>query len=134
MKLTPDHIEKLREHYLTVGSNLDAAFQNNGIDIIVAPGDCFLTQYAAAKGTRFPPTSEALLNGFLTIVGYPIAAVPISYMDYKNRPVGLQAISSAHREDLLVAFMSAFENSISKRQPPTAFLEASEVYKKQDLL
>lgn len=53
MKLTPDDMEKLREHYLTVGSNLDAALQNNGIDIIVAPGDCFLTQYAAAKGT-FP--------------------------------------------------------------------------------
>jgi amidase len=68
------------------------------------------------------------------IVGYPIAAVPISSIDYKSRHVGLQVISSAHREDLLIAFMSAFEDSISKRQPPTAFLEVSKGYNKQDLL
>ncbi|KAJ5789317.1 amidase signature enzyme [Penicillium psychrosexuale] len=113
-KLSPDQIETLREHYLAVGSNLDAALQNNEIDIIVAPGDCFLTQYASAKG-------------------YPIAAVPISSIDYKSRPIGLQVISSAHREDLLVAFVSAFEDSISERQPPTAFLQASKEYNKQAL-
>ncbi|KAI3118214.1 hypothetical protein CBS147331_3153 [Penicillium roqueforti] len=91
-KLSPDQIETLREHYLAVGSNIDAALQNNEIDITVAPGDCFLTQYASAKGTMFFPTTSNSV-----------------------RPIGLQVISSAHREDLLVAFMSAFEDSISKR-------------------
>jgi hypothetical protein len=62
-KLSTDQIEKLREQYLAIGSNLDAALQNNEIDIIVAPGDCFLTQYASAKGRMFfPPVSEVLLN------------------------------------------------------------------------
>ena len=50
-KLTADQIERLRKHYLAVGSYLDTTFQHYGIDIIVAPGDCFLTQYASAKGT-----------------------------------------------------------------------------------
>lgn len=61
----------------------------------------------------------------MTIEGYPIAAIPMSYLDYKSRPVGLQVVTSTHREDLLVAFMSAFEN-FSKGKPPTALLDASE--------
>lgn len=52
-KLTTDQIERLRKHYLAVGSYLDTTFQYYGIDIIVAPGDCFLTEYAMAKGTVF---------------------------------------------------------------------------------
>lgn len=55
----------------------------------------------------------------------------MSYLDYKGRPVGLQVITSTHREDLLVAFMSAFERSISKRKPPAAFLEAPETCNEQ---
>lgn len=104
--LSPEEIEENRQHYLKVGSNLDATFQKYGINIIVGPGDCFLTQYASAKG-------------------YPIAALPLTYLDFNGRPVGLQAITSAHREDLLLAFMGAYEASIARRQPPTAFLEAS---------
>jgi hypothetical protein len=48
--LSPEEIEENRQHYLKVGSNLDATFQKYGINIIVGPGDCFLTQYASAKG------------------------------------------------------------------------------------
>lgn len=55
----------------------------------------------------------------------------MSYLDYKSRPVGLQVITSAHREDLLVVFMSAFENSISKRKPPSAFLEVCKTSNEQ---
>lgn len=70
------------------------------------------------------------MNDYLMIIGYPIAAVPISSIDYKSRPVGLQVISSAHREDLLIAFMSAFEDSISKRllPPPSLRFLRSQKY------
>jgi hypothetical protein len=54
-KLTTDQVEIFRKHYLGVHSYLDTTFQCYGIDIIVAPGDCFLTQYASAKGTIFIP-------------------------------------------------------------------------------
>lgn len=60
-KLTTDQIEKLRKHYLAVGSYLDTTFQYYEINIIVAPGDCFLTQYASAKGTISIFCSQTLL-------------------------------------------------------------------------
>lgn len=51
---------------------------------------------------------------------YPIAAVPYSNVDFEgnNRPYGLFALASAHKDALLVEFMSAWERVAPPRQPP----------------
>ena len=83
----------------------------------------------------FPTTSQALLNESVTNnCRLPNCCGAYFVHRLQESTVGLQVISSAHREDLLVAFMSASEDSIAKRQPPTAFLEASNVYNEQALL
>ncbi|KAJ4307957.1 hypothetical protein N0V84_012385 [Fusarium piperis] len=48
--------------------------------------------------------------------GYPIATVPLGKLDYNGRPFGLAIIAKASREDLLFAFMSAFE-AVSEPRP-----------------
>ncbi|PGH12274.1 hypothetical protein AJ80_06788 [Polytolypa hystricis UAMH7299] len=102
-KLTAEEVEANHQAYQRAGSNIDRIFETYGIDIIAGPGDCFLTQYAVAKG-------------------YPIATLPLTYLDLNGRPIGLLAITSRHREDRLLASMAAYEASFPTRQAPTAYL------------
>ncbi len=53
--------------------------------------------------------------------GYPIAALPLGYLDYNGRAIGLQAMAGAHEEQLLLTFLGAYEHSFKPRKPPTAF-------------
>lgn len=50
--------------------------------------------------------------------GYPIATVPLGTIDYNGRPFGLAIIAKAGREDLIFAFMSAFEAVSKPRAVP----------------
>lgn len=52
----------------------------------------------------------------LTVLGYPIGTVPLGTVDYNGRPFGLAIIAKAGREDVILAFMSAFE-AMSKERP-----------------
>ena len=47
-----ERYQELRNHYLKVGAQVDVLLDKHGIDILIAPGDCFFTQYATATGTR----------------------------------------------------------------------------------
>lgn len=58
--------------------------------------------------------------------GYPIAAIPLSYLDFNGRPIGLKVMASAHKEELLLRFLSAYESSFPPRQPPSVFGEGSD--------
>jgi amidase len=121
--LSAPDLQAIRQHYLDVGASVDATFEKYGIDIIVGPGDCFLTNYASANGNVLH--SSALAQ--LTLKGYPIVALPLNtYLDLNGRPVGLQAIAGKHNEALLLSFLSAYEASFSPRQPPTAYLHAED--------
>jgi amidase len=50
-----------------------------------------------------------------------LAAMPLTYIDFNGRPIGLMAAAPDHREDTLIKLMSAFESSFPARKPPTAY-------------
>jgi len=52
--------------------------------------------------------------------GYPIATLPLSYLDMNCRPFGLAAVVSAYQEPVIIHFMSAWEENIKQeRKLPT---------------
>ncbi|KUJ21855.1 amidase family protein [Mollisia scopiformis] len=80
-------------------SGIDKALEENGVDVIIGPGD----------GPLFN-----LVGG----AGYPVASLPLGYSDFNGRPFGLQVFAKAHQEALLVRVQSAWEANFPKRQPP----------------
>ncbi|KAK4199067.1 putative amidase family protein [Triangularia verruculosa] len=80
---------------------------NSGVDVILGPADGFLTSVAACGG-------------------YPIAAMPLSYLDFNGRPFGVSAMAARGREDILVKVMSAWEATFPARRPPPLLRKASE--------
>lgn len=99
-----EEVTGFRKQYLEVGSSFEETLNKYEIDVIIGPGDSFFTAFAAANG-------------------FPVAAMPLSYLDLNGRPFGLMAMARAHQEPLLFKVLSAFESTFPKRQPPKAFLE-----------
>lgn len=92
---------------------VDKALQEHNLDMIALPMDSPSPRIAAAAG-------RSSHNRWTQIAdhqsGYPIATVPLGKLDYNGRPFGLAIIAKAGREDLLFAFMSAFE-AVSEPRP-----------------
>ncbi|KAK0117464.1 hypothetical protein ONS96_013294 [Cadophora gregata f. sp. sojae] len=91
----------LLDHMKAVGESLEDTFNKYGIDLIIGPGDCYLSQYSAA-------------------LGCPHATVPLDCLGYNGRPIGLIVIARPYQEALLLKFMDAFEASFPARKVPTA--------------
>lgn len=51
-------------------------------------------------------------------LGFPIATVPLDILNYNGRPFGLSIMAQEYREDLLFAFMKAWETSFPWRPIP----------------
>lgn len=110
----------LLDHIKTVGEILEDTLHKYDIDMTIGPGDCFLIQYSAALGLLVYLGPE---NYQLTLLGCALATVPLSYLDYNGRPIGLILIARPHQEALLLKIMGAFEATFPARKPPTAFLD-----------
>lgn len=52
------------------------------------------------------------------IEGYPIAGMPLGYLEFNGRPFGMAAITSGHQEATLIKVQSAWEATFPPRQPP----------------
>lgn len=78
---------------------IDQTLDEYGVDIIMGPGD----------GAMF------IISG---TAGYPVASLPLGYLDYNGRPFGLQITAKAHQEALLIQVQSAWEATFPKRRPP----------------
>lgn len=50
--------------------------------------------------------------------GFPIATMPLGTLEYNGRPFGLSVMARECREDLLFAFMKAWETSFPWRPIP----------------
>jgi amidase len=61
---------------------------------------------------------ESDLDTFASCSGYPIAALPVGYLDFNGRAHGIAAVARANDDGLLVQFMSAFEKTWPGRIPP----------------
>ncbi|OJJ52521.1 hypothetical protein ASPSYDRAFT_164676 [Aspergillus sydowii CBS 593.65] len=78
---------------------IDKTLHDNEVDVIIGPGGSTMSYIAAAAG-------------------YPIASLPLSYLDYNGRPFGLAVIAPAHQDALLVQVMSAWEATFPPRKAP----------------
>ncbi|KAK4067541.1 hypothetical protein Trihar35433_6101 [Trichoderma harzianum] len=78
---------------------IDKTLEENDVDIIIGPGD----------GPMF---------GIALTAGYPVATVPLGYLEFNGRPFGMQIAAKAHQEALLIQAQSAWEATFPKRQPP----------------
>ncbi|KAI8685508.1 hypothetical protein NCS55_00223300 [Fusarium keratoplasticum] len=68
--------------------------------------------------------SDSYFAGVSVAARYPMAAVPLGYIESSGRPYGLQPIAPAHQEAKLVRFMAAWERVFPPRRVPD--LEACE--------
>ncbi|KAI9158329.1 putative amidase family protein [Paramyrothecium foliicola] len=80
---------------------VERVFRTHEVNVIIGPADGFISTMAATGG-------------------YPVAAMPLSYLDCNGRPFGLAALAGRHQEALLVQLMSAWEATFQARKPPPA--------------
>ncbi|KAM3443914.1 hypothetical protein MY4824_000362 [Beauveria thailandica] len=78
---------------------IDRVLEENEVDIILGPGD----------GTMFIIAGTA---------GYPVASLPLGYLDFNGRPFGMQITARAHEDALLIQAQSAWEATFPPRQSP----------------
>lgn len=91
------HLEHLRRAAAVDG--IARILDEYGLDVILGPADSFITSFATGSG-------------------YPIAAMPLSYLRFNGRPLGVAAIARKNQDALLVKVMSAWEATFPSRQPP----------------
>lgn len=53
-----------------------------------------------------------------SVTGYPIASLPLGYLDFNGRPFGMAALASGHQEGTLIKVQSAWEATFPPRRPP----------------
>ncbi|EGR47116.1 amidase [Trichoderma reesei QM6a] len=94
----PEKLEALRKDVRSAAQAIiHTAFNSQGVNLLVAPGDSSLCIHAAAAG-------------------YPIATAPIGQLRYNGRPFGLCVLARANEEELLLRFMAAYE-AVAKPRP-----------------
>ncbi|KAI1453883.1 putative glutamyl-tRNA amidotransferase subunit A [Annulohypoxylon moriforme] len=96
------HLAHLRKVCRDEG--IDSILEHYGVDIIIGPADSFITSLATGSG-------------------YPIAGMPLSYLDFNGRPLGLAALAGKNQDALLIKFLSAWEATFPQRQPPPSLVE-----------
>ena len=62
-----------------------------------------------------------------TFTAYPIAALPMSYLDFNGRPFGLIIAAPRNKETIFIKVMSAWEATFPARQEPSESLKHSSV-------
>jgi amidase len=83
---------------------IDKLFDEQGIDLVVAPGDSALCIYSS-------------------YAGYPVGTAPVpSYIHPNGRPFGIQVIARPGQEALILRFMAALEDKIGGHPLPKALM------------
>ena len=92
-----------------------------------------LSEYAAAGGQYFrclmpsPKPSAFIIDVLCAHLGFPIGTLPLSYLKFNGRPVGLLVAAQRHQDSNLIKVMSAWEATFDPRQPPEEFLKHTTV-------
>ncbi|KAF8865226.1 amidase signature enzyme [Acephala macrosclerotiorum] len=103
--MSNDEHEHLLQHARTISRELgiDKTLKDYEIDVIIAPGD-------------------SAFNLLVSSAGYTSATMPLSYLDYNGRPIGLAAFASANSERTLLQVLSAWEAASPPRKPPPSLV------------
>ncbi|KAI0095556.1 putative glutamyl-tRNA amidotransferase subunit A [Nemania sp. FL0031] len=95
-------LEYLRR--ITRDEGIDRILKEYDVDVIIGPADSFITSLATGSG-------------------YPVAGMPLTYLDFNGRPLGLAALAGRNQDAILVKMMSAWEGTFPKRKPPPRLVE-----------
>ncbi|KAK7699196.1 hypothetical protein SLS64_011825 [Diaporthe eres] len=100
-QISPEDYEQHLAHLRSAATvdGIDRILDEYGLDVILGPADSFITSFATGSG-------------------YPIAAMPLSYLRFNGRPLGVAAIARKNQDALLVKVMSAWEATFPPRKPP----------------
>ncbi|CAD6586563.1 MAG: hypothetical protein ASARMPRED_002760 [Alectoria sarmentosa] len=101
LQIDPQRYRLLLGHARLIGRDrgIDETFKKYDINVLVGPAESPLTVFAAATG-------------------YPIASLPLGYLDFNGRPHALAAIAAEHQEATLIQLQSAWEATFPARRPP----------------
>ncbi|KAI1111811.1 putative glutamyl-tRNA amidotransferase subunit A [Nemania sp. NC0429] len=99
--LDAETYSKMLEHVRKVSRNegIDRILKEYDVDVVIGPADSFITSLATASG-------------------YPVAGMPLTYLSFNGRPLGLAALAGRNQDATLVKMMSAWEATFPKRKPP----------------
>ncbi|KAI4220073.1 MAG: hypothetical protein LQ349_008177 [Xanthoria aureola] len=100
-KLSPETLDATLQYAREVSrtKGIDKILEDYNLDVIIGPAESSMTDIAAASG-------------------YPIASLPLGYLDFNGRPFGMAALASAHQEATLIKVQSAWEATFPPRHPP----------------
>ncbi|KAI3336488.1 putative glutamyl-tRNA amidotransferase subunit A [Xylariaceae sp. AK1471] len=80
---------------------IDLCLEQYGVDVIIGPAD-------------------SKIGDYYTAAGYPMAVLPLTYLDFNQRPFGVCALASKYQEGTLIHLMSAWAALFNKsRRVPT---------------
>ena len=58
-------------------------------------------------------------------LGYPIAGMPLGYLEINGRAVGMVALARKHQEAILIRFLSAWDETFHPRKVPPMLVDNS---------
>jgi amidase len=114
-----EHFGNMRR--LSTKEGIDLMLDKYGIDVIIGPADSSLCSLASCSGKQY--TQILFKFSRLQNTGYPIAVMPLSYLDFNGRPFGMAVLAREHQDELLVKVLSAWEATFPARRPPPLLQE-----------
>jgi amidase len=54
----------------------------------------------------------------MNLARYPVAGMPLSYLEFNGRPLGLAALAGKGQDAVLVKVLSTWEATFPPRKPP----------------
>ncbi|EHK23114.1 uncharacterized protein TRIVIDRAFT_191664 [Trichoderma virens Gv29-8] len=102
MTMSDQEHDFLLRHARKVGRDIgiDKTLKDYDVDLVIAPAD-------------------SPVNLLVSAAGYPSATMPLSYLKFNGRPIGLVAFTTAGGEEMLLNFLRAYENTFPKRRSPS---------------
>ncbi|KAI0536965.1 hypothetical protein GGR58DRAFT_527840 [Xylaria digitata] len=106
---------------------IDYCLKQYGVDAILSPADSEIDDYYTAVGKKHLSDSITLLSILMPAplyccTGYPMTSLPLSYLDFNCRPLGIRALASKYQEGTLIQLISAWTSLFGKRRQVPACL------------
>ena len=115
-----DHelFELLDKYYqITATDGIDKVMRDHDLDVVAGPADSTFVTLATGSRKSWDKLDSQSLS-LIVMSGYPIAAVPLGYIESSGRPYGVQIIAKANRGETLIGAMSAWERMMPARRAP----------------
>jgi amidase len=119
---TEEHITALKMALRKKAKNIiDEALDSAGVTLIAALADSPLCIHAAAAGMMVPKSMKSVPFLTVSLLGYPIATIPLGQLRYNGRPFGLCVIARGDEEETLLRFMDMYETTVASPRPIPSF-------------